>query len=192
MIGGTFEYLMSSLPHLSFQNTDEGNERIIGLLTKYAESKEVSSPVEILDKEAQKFLSPEAFSTFKQTNLRTIHREEFRIHENSVIADFSAFTHNLKKEIGAFRKGKNSKGHKSTKSKIIKLIGEGTPLDKEIQFMQHQWNALEDLSAGHFADFESLLIYKFKLLILQRWWSFETEPGYKKYTLMTTRVAHGS
>lgn len=192
MIGGTFEYLMSSLPHLSFQNTEEGNERIIGLLTKYAESKEVSSPAEILDKEAQKFLSPVSFSMFKSINLHTIHREEFRSHENYVIADFAAFTYNLKKEIGAFRKEKNSKGNKSIKSKIIKLIGEGSPLDKEIQFMKHQWNALEDQSAGHFADFESLLIYKFKLLILQRWWSFKTQSGYKKYTLMTTRVAHGS
>jgi hypothetical protein len=75
---------------------------------------------------------------------------------------------------------------KSSNSDLAKLIGQGTPLDKEIQIMKHQWDQLEELSVGYFADLDALIIYKIKLLILLRWWSFKFEKGFKTFTQITT------
>ena len=187
MIGGTLEYLMSSLPNLSFQNTDEAKQRVLGLLQKYAGNAATElRPVEILDSEAEKFLPASAFYVFQKINLKSIHQEEFHKNKSKVLSAFSKFTFELKNEIRAWRKPQHENEKKLAKNNIEKIIGEGTPLEKEIQIMKYQWNKLEDLSAGHFADIEALFAYKIKLIILLRWWSFNMEKGFEKFTRMTT------
>jgi hypothetical protein len=186
MIGGTFEYLMSSLPNLSFQNTEETKQGVLGLLQKYAGKAVELSPVEILDSEAEKFLPTSAFYIFQKVSLKNIHEREFREHNSKVLSAFSKFTFELKKETKVWRKSQQEKEGKTVKNKLEEIIGEGTPLEKEIQIMKYQWNELEELSAGHFADVEALFTYKIKLMILLRWWSFKMEKGFEKFTQITT------
>jgi hypothetical protein len=42
-------------------------------------------------------------------------------------------------------------------------------LDAEKQIDRERWNFLEELAAGHYFDFDALVVYGFKLLILERW-----------------------
>ena len=187
MIGGTLEYLMSSLPDLSFRNSEEVKRGVIGLLEKYAgPAAERLSPLEILDDEAQKFLPASAFPVFQKINLGNIHEDEFRESKSKVLSAYATFTFELKKEIKAWRTSQNEGEKKAVKTKVEHLIGEGTPLEKEIRIMQYQWNKLEALSAGHFADFEALVTYKIKLMILLRWWSFNVKKGLVIFHQMTT------
>ena len=187
MIGGTFEYLMSSLPNLSFQNTEELKGRVISLLQKYAGvGANEKSMVEILDSEAEKFLPASTFCIFQKINLRNIHEKEFQQSKSTVLSTFSKFTFELKNEIKQMRISQKESDEKSSKSSLEKLIGQGTPLEKEVQIMKYQWEKLEDLSVGHFADLEELIAYKIKLMILTRWWSFQTEKGFENFTRMTT------
>lgn len=187
MIGGTLEYLVSSLPNLSFQNTDEAKNRVFGLLQKYSGlPANTISPIEILDSEAQKFLSASAFYIFQKTSLENIHALEFQQSKSMVLSTFSKFTFDLKKEIRQLRISQKEKEQKSSNSGLEKLIGHGTPLDKEIQIMKYQWDKLEELSVGYFADLDALIIYKIKLMILLRWWSFKFEKGFETFTQTTT------
>lgn len=188
MIGGTFEYLMSSLPNLSFQNTEEAKQRVLRVLQKYAgNASEGLSPADILDEEAQKFLPASAFSIFQKMNLKNIHEEAFQKNKSQVLSAFSKFTFELKKEIKARRTSQDGNDKKSTKNnRIEEIIGDGTPLEKEIRIMQYQWDTLEALSVGHFADMEAVFTYKIKLMILLRWWSFNEEKGFKNFIRMTT------
>jgi flagellar motor switch/type III secretory pathway protein FliN len=99
---------------------------------------------------------------------------------------FSKFTFDLKKEIKKLRIAQKEKEEKSSKSSLEQLMGQGTPLEKEIQIMKYQWEKLEELSIGHYADLEALITYKVKLMILLRWWSFHAEKGFGNFTRMTT------
>ncbi len=187
MIGGTLEYLMNSLPHLSFQDTSEVRDRVLGLLQKYkGDTVEELSPVEVLEKEAQKFLPASRFDAFREIDLKNIHRAAFQKDKSKVVSAFAKFDLNLKKDIRAWQISQNDKEKKVVKNKLEKMIGEGNPLEKEIQIMKYQWDKLEDLSTDHFADFEALITYKLKLLILLRWWSFNQEKGLERFIQMTT------
>lgn len=44
-----------------------------------------------------------------------------------------------------------------------------SPQEAETMFDQLRWKALDDLSAGHYFDLEALIVYVYKLLILERW-----------------------
>lgn len=44
-----------------------------------------------------------------------------------------------------------------------------SPLEAERILDQERWNKLEDLSSGHYFDFDFLIIYGLKLLLLWRW-----------------------
>ena len=186
MIGGTYEYLMSSLPNLSFQNTEETKREVIGLLQKYAGiDSENISPEEILNSEAQKFLPATTFTLFKKFNLENIHELEFQQSKIKVLSAFSKFSYILKNDIKEMRLSQQGEEKKSIKSDIAKLLGDGTPLEKEIFIMKHQWEKIEELAVGHFADMEALFSYKIKLMILIRWWSFNAEKGFENFSQMT-------
>ncbi|MEO1262455.1 MAG: DUF2764 family protein [Bacteroidota bacterium] len=186
MIGGTYEYLISSLPDLSFQNTEESKRKVIDLLKKYAGSPlEQLSAVEILDSEAQKFLPVSTFNIFQKINLKNIHEERFQKNKSKVLSNFSTFSFELKKELKTWRTSKNRSEKKAEKNNPGKIIMGGTPLEQEIQIMKYQWQKLEEFSAGHFSDLEAVFTYKIKLLILLRWWSFDSKKGYAKFSKMT-------
>ncbi len=188
MIGGTYEYLMSSLPDLQFQNTNEVKQEVTGLLQKYAGSvADQYDPVKILDIEAQKFLPVSRYRIFKKMNLKNIHNEDFQHIKSKVVSNFSRFSFELKTQLKAWRTAQNSDERKSVKNHLDHILSAGTPLEKEIQIMKYQWHKLEDLSAGHFSDVEALFTYKLKLLILLRWWSFDAQTGFEKFTRITTK-----
>ena len=92
----------------------------------------------------------------------------------------------LKKDLQAWRRPPREGEKKKSNSELEQIIGEGTPLEKEIRIMQYQWDKLEDFSAGHYANFEALVTYKIKLMILLRWWSFQVEKGLENFNRMTT------
>lgn len=192
MIGGTLEYLVSSLPNLSFQNLDEKKYQVLGLLQKYGDNTTGKlSPIEILDNEARKYLPASKFAVFQKINLKNIHRAEFRNYKSKVLTTFSSFTFELKKSINEWRISQDEEKKKPEKSKIGSIVGEGTPLEKEIRIMEYQWDKLEELSVGHFSDFDALLIYKIKLMILLRWWSFNVEKGMDHFIRITSITEYG-
>jgi hypothetical protein len=182
MTGGTLEYTISSLPNLAFQNTTEFKEQLLSLFQKYSGGKGgAPGPIEVLDQEACKFLPPAKYDLFQKIELRNIHESTFRQSRSRVLSRFSAFNLELKQQLAKWRKGE-----KPEKSEIVHLAAEGNPLVKEIRIMQYQWQQLEELSIGHFADFDALIIYKLKLLILLRWWSFHTEQGLSVFKQLTS------
>jgi hypothetical protein len=185
MIDGNLEYLAISLPNLSFQNNEEVKVRVSSLLQKYAGvGVHEKSLTEILDCEAQKFLPEATFSVFQKINLRNIHELEFQQSKSRVLSNFARFTFDLKNKMRQLRLLDKENEEKSSSS-LEKLLGQGTPLEKEIQIMKYQWEKLEELSIGHFADLEALINYKIKLMILTRWWSFHEERGFENYIRMT-------
>jgi len=187
MISGNLEYLMSSLPYLSFRNTEEERLQVSTILQKYAQKPgEPESLVDILDQEATKYLSPNKAALFRKIALETVYQPDFRESSHSVLADFAHFLYRQKKDIVRLREARRAGTEQMIKDLDWPLEA-GDPLQEEIRLMQQQWDELDKLSIGHYADFGALLIYKLQLLILERWWSFDQEQGMHLFLQTTER-----
>jgi len=187
MISGTYEYLMSSLPNLSFVNTKEYRKRVIGLLEKY-EGPDASdmSIIKIVDREAEKFLPASDFQVFKSMHLNNIHEKSFQTSGIKILSSFSKSMYELKKQLKVLRTADKDKIKSISLGHIESLISAANPLEKEVQLMRYQWNILEDLSADHFSDMEAVFSYKLKMLLLLRWWSFDEKAGFSRFIKMTS------
>jgi hypothetical protein len=178
MITGNLEYVMSSLPHLIFEDGDEEKFSVFSVFKKYAETYgKNSSPVAILEEQAKKFLSPGDFLFFRQIDLNSIHSEYFQKSRNRVLTAFSEYVFWLKSEIRQLRIERRKGAESSSIKKTLLPLNPGNPLEEEIQLLKWQWTKLEDLSIEHYSDFEALCIYKLKLLVLLRLWSFDPKKG---------------
>ncbi|MCA0132196.1 hypothetical protein [Winogradskyella alexanderae] len=182
MLTGNLEYLISSLPNLTFSYSDTVKLEIRGLFQKYASNEEDSQDlVSILHDDASKYLSPSEFNRFKTIELKSIHLPNFRDSSVDVVAKFSKFMHHLKSELKDYRI--NRKSIESTGKLHYEILGElpENPLKAEEYLLGLQWQKLETLSLGHYANFSALTLYKLKLEVLLRWWQFDAEVGFEVF-----------
>jgi hypothetical protein len=192
MITGNLEYIMCSLPNLSFHDRDEERQMVFSILKKYKGPSEMDkSIIVILEEEVSKFLSPKEFRLYQQIDLKNIHSEVFRRSKNKVLKAFSTYVFLLKKQIQQLRISRKNRVNPSTTKKPLLPLIEGTPLEEEIQLMKWQWEKLEELSVGHFADFGALCLYKLKLLILIRLWSFDKDRGFDNFLNIIKKTEDG-
>jgi hypothetical protein len=179
MFAGNLEYIISSLPHLSFSAEEQLQNEIKSLFQKYASAEEASGNVmAILNTEAEKYLSARDFKNFQDLQLIAIHQDAFQKSRINIVAEFSRFMFNLKDELKTYRLAqKTEEVSAKTNFEWITDLSEN-PLTAELQLMQLQWNKLEALSQGHYANFSALILYKLKLQLLLRWWSFDMKTGF--------------
>ncbi len=100
--------------------------------------------------------------------------------------------YSLKKDIEQLRiSRKNGLDHPQQKNHSLPLVP-GTPLEEEIQLLKWQWDKLEELSIGHYADFGALVIYKLKLLIYCYDGGVLTKNrGFDNFLNITKKTEHG-
>ncbi|OZV68092.1 DUF2764 family protein [Winogradskyella aurantia] len=189
MLTGNLEYLISSLPNLTFSDSESVQHEVSGLFNKYAfNTKDTKDLVAILDEEASKYLSSTAIERFKSVKLNNIHSKSFQNSATEVISDFSKFMFALKSELKTVRLQR--KTEESIGKSNYELLGDlpKNPLQAEEYLLNIQWQKLEALSFGHYADFSALVLYKLKLEVLLRWWQFDAEIGFKVFQ-QSLRVA---
>lgn len=179
MLAGNLEYVMSSLPNLSFSDSETIQHEVNSLFRKYGSVTDASTHlVTILNSEAEKFLSPKQFGLFKDIQLSTIHQEKFLNSNFQVVSEFSRFSRHLKQELKIYRLARKSD---EVLGKLhYDILGElsDNPLEAEIQLLKLKWQKLSDLSLGHYSDISALILYKLKLEVLLHWWSFNDEIGF--------------
>ncbi|WP_299364347.1 hypothetical protein [Winogradskyella sp.] len=182
MFTGNLEYLISSLPNLSFSDSETVQQNVKVLFQKYASTSEASdSLVSILNNEASKYLSLRDFQKFDSISLNTIHKAQFQNSNIEVVSEFSRFMFRLKSELKAFRIARKSE---EPLGKInYELLGElpKNPLKAEEYLLDIQWQKLDTLSIGHYSNLSALVLYKLKLEVLLRWWQFDSEVGFQVF-----------
>jgi hypothetical protein len=191
MMPGNLEFIMSSLPYLSFPPSQEELARIARVLYQYDNTgQRDKSLVEILEEEAGRYLNKEQQRLFNAITLANLHREEFRDSANKTLSKYARFTFDLKDRIRHLRSLR--KGRPQQESKILPLpLEPGDPLREEIRLMSLQWEELERHTIGHYADFSALVSYKIKLQILERYWQFNPQRGMEIFRSITKRAADG-
>jgi len=190
---GQLEYLISSLPYLPFGQTKEVRDKITTTFKKYAGAAETEKElIELFELEATKFLSPGAARTLRALDLEEMHHARFRESKNKVIATFAQYLYGLKVAVLKQRIPRRQFQKEWSQLEIPPFeLAEGTPLEKEVQLMQLQWQKLETLASGHHFDLEALIIYKIKLMILDRWWQFNEEKGFRRFNQVIQDVYYG-
>ncbi|MEO1031381.1 MAG: hypothetical protein AAFX55_08245 [Bacteroidota bacterium] len=180
MLTGNLEYLISSLPNLSFSNSEAVQHEVKTLFQKYASTTEASGDlVSILNDEASKYLSSRDVQSFQDIQLHVIHQVQFQNSHIQVVSEFSKFMYQLKSELKTFRLAEKSE--ESLGKTNYELLGElpKNPLKAEEYLLDMQWQKLDALSIGHYTNLSALVLYKLKLDLLSRWWQFDAEEGFE-------------
>lgn len=99
---------------------------------------------------------------------------------NALVGKWVAFDTNLRNELARIRAARRhldpapylrpgSAEEAFMAQEAANIHRRPSPQEAETMFDQLRWKALDDLSAGHYFDLEALIIYAYKLLILERW-----------------------
>ena len=67
-------------------------------------------------------------------------------------------------------------------------LGAGTPKAVEMALQRRRWSVLEELETGTQFDLGRLIIYRLKLLLLERKGQFRPKPGLESFTKVYNRV----
>lgn len=191
-MSANLEYLICSLPHLTFDDAETTRLRVVSLLKKYAQTDvQQDGVVAILEAEAKRFLSPRTFDLFEQINVSNILESDNWKGFSEVLRDYSAFISRMRIELKRLRIARKEGAEASALETLSFAFITGNPLEEELQLIQLQWNELEALAAGHYSDLDALILYKMKLLLLERWWSFNQEKGFEAFVRTTSTLANG-
>jgi hypothetical protein len=141
--------------------------------------------------EASKFLSRAELTVLETINLEGIYKKAFQTSSLKVVREFSHFVWQLKTELSNYRRARLMEGT-SDKTRYD-LLGDlaKDPLKAEQQLLALQWEKLEELSVGHYSDLSALILYKLKLEILERLWSFDQEVGYARFQQLLNSSSDG-
>ncbi|PKQ65019.1 hypothetical protein BZG02_04055 [Labilibaculum filiforme] len=146
-------YLMSSLPSLTFGEVP---------------------PISILEfnQDAKNQLSTSQFNNLELIDIQGVSGETSKVGVKSIVAMLKG----VQDDICEIRKARTQDRMPKLERLSAKEI-QGTPLERERKIMQYQWEELESIEVGKTFTLIEVMVYKLKLQILSRLYSFNTEKG---------------
>lgn len=159
-------YLLAQLPTLSF-------------------GKEPGMSIDRFLSEAEKWLGAGDYKTLSSIDLLSVAIEK---GDRADLKRYKKFEHALRMDIAAFREAQRKETEFKPASFPISAIKEGNPLEIETRFMEFRWQFLDDMEREHHFDFTKIIIYFLKLLLLQRYFTFDKDKGLKKFQMLYHEV----
>lgn len=143
-------YLMTSLPSLSLGQVP---------------------PITIdeFNDDAKRQLSARHFKALQSVDIQNLNTEVG-------IKSISSFIKSIKEDLSEAREAKEQ----SRQVKIERMPNSvllGNPLEREMNIMQWQWEELQDIEAGKTFTLTEVLVYKLKLQLVERLYSFDENKG---------------
>jgi len=186
MISGDLEYLMTSLPYLTFNASEESKKAVSDCLRKYSDQGMGDLTLDrLLDIEAAKYLSRQRTNFFKEITLDQLHKDNLVNSDLPLLAGFSRYVAGLRDELKILRIARREADDPIAIERLPSPIKTGNPLEEEIRILELQWDRIEALSSMHFSNFSALVAYKLKLMLLLRLWSFDQNKGYEIFVKTT-------
>lgn len=161
-----YTYLISSLPMLHF-----------GMKPPFSYAKFLSKCADMLAQEELQLLS-------------LLPDDNFSCADRLVIKEWQEFDMMLRNELAKLRAARK----KIEPQKYLRLDGYSHPfvyhiaqaayrlphiLEGEELLDRQRWNFLDELAVGHYFDLDYLIVYAYKLLILERWDKIHSAPKQK-------------
>ena len=143
-------YLMTSLPSLSLGE---------------------APPITIdeFNDDAKRQLSARHFKALQSVDIQ-------KLDAKVGVRSISSLLETIKEDLSEVRKAK--KQSRQAKPERLPLNAlRGNPLEREMNIMQWQWEELQDIEAGKTFTLTEVLVYKLKLQLVERLYSFNKVKG---------------
>ncbi|NLA73934.1 MAG: DUF2764 family protein [Deltaproteobacteria bacterium] len=147
--------------------------------------KEPEITIERFMNEAGKWLDPADFKTLASLTLESV---SINRRDPGGLKQYKNFENALRSDIAAYREARQKDMEYKPSSFPLSAIREGNPLEIELRFMEFRWKFLDEMEPAHHFDFTYVVIYFLKLLLLQRYFSFEKEKGLQKFQMLYHEV----
>jgi len=139
--------------------------------------------------DCERLLSPDDLSKVRKALSKTPNDNS---SDTSVYGRWTLFNHALRNELAFARAqkfGKDPSGHirgeRHPSAFISDVVAQAfkapDPLAAEKALDQAKWQYLEEMGAGHFLDFDFIIIYALKLNILERYQSIQSSVGWERF-----------
>jgi hypothetical protein len=92
------------------------------------------------------------------------------------VKSISSFLKKLKDDLSEFREAK-AQNRQAKPERIPNSLLRGNPLEREMNIIQWQWEELQDIEAGKTFTLTEVLVYKLKLQLIERLYSFDKNKG---------------
>jgi hypothetical protein len=134
--------------------------------------------------------------TVKQlSSLKLLPVKETSFGRSSSAVKWYQWETDMRSRLAKFRAvslGRELKHHGNDTSDIDRSIEEifsvPNPAEREKMLDNLRWKALEDLEFGHNFDFDSLCIYKIKLMLLEKWVGKDQKKGFENLDAILNRM----
>jgi len=117
-------------------------------------------------------LSKKNIEKVKNINIQSLNKDDANSKLNSMVA----LQNDIQCDLELIRKAKRDNNAPNPKS-LSKTVVDSNPLEREELLMKLQWDALSSIEFGESFTLTEIMIYKLKLQILERLYSFNTEKG---------------
>lgn len=143
-------YLMTSLPSLSLGQVP---------------------PITIdeFNDDAKRQLSARHFKALQSVDIQNLNTEVG-------IKSISSFIKSIKEDLSEAREAKEQSRQVKTE-RMPNSVLRGNPLEREMNILQWQWEELQDIEAGKTFTLTEVLVYKLKLQLVERLYSFDENKG---------------
>lgn len=163
-----YYYLIASLSYLTF-----GNE----------------SPIAIdhFMSECKRWVSKSDFKIFEHLDINARHMHD---DDPDIVKKWKEFTNGLKEELADIREIKKTHPEEKLHSLLNAIFEEANPLLMEKRYEKIRWDWLERQEFYYFFDINWLIIYLFKLNIIERLTAFNKEKGAQVFDQLCEVISH--
>ena len=141
-----YYYVVAQLPLLSFD-------------------KEPAITIDYFLEEAEKWLSSRDYAILSQARYDST---DVALNKPKLLKEYVQQEAKFRTELAAWQKKKKEGTDYKPKSFPIALVKEGNPLEVERALLKRRWDMMTQVEPDHHFDLESLILYFFKLQILEK------------------------
>lgn len=154
-----YYYLPASLPYLVFER---------------------KMPISVSDfiSECEKWLSGKELRLIKNANFNNT---EINPDDPGIVKEWKRFNRELREELAKARHEKKVHAKEPVVTRLMDIFSEKNPLLMEIKYEKIRWDFIEEREFLYRFDLNWLILYLFKLQILERLTTFNKEKGIENF-----------
>lgn len=136
--------------------------------------KEPTTTTQMFLEEAEKWLNRGDYAILSQARFDAV---TLKGKQSGLLRRYVTWESQFRDELGAWRKAARDGMDFKPESFSLSLVKEGNPLQIEMAMLKRRWDYIEQIEPEHHFDLEFLILYFFKLQILEQAARYNKEKG---------------
>ncbi len=136
--------------------------------------REAPMSTEAFLREAEKWMSPGDFERLRRARYDST---DLTLSKPKLLRQYVEREEAFRRDLAAWRRAQREGQEFKPESFPPSLVKEGNPLEVEKNLLLYRWKFIEELEPDHHFDLEALILYFFKLQILEQLAIYDKEKG---------------